>query len=247
MTVRAVVFDLFDTLVDLPMEGLPRVVVGGQAFASTLGALHEAYAARHPIAIEPFAAALRDVDRGWRASWEQGRELPTTERFERLLEQLGGGADPELVERLTQTHMGLLAALARTPAHHAALLARLGERFALGLCSNFSHAPTARAILEEAGLDASLDAIVISHEHGLRKPRPEIFEATLDALGVAPDEAVHVGDNLDADVTGAAQAGLRTIWITRCVRDPDEVLAKHRGPAPTWRVADLAEIDALLT
>jgi len=247
MPVRALVFDLFDTLVDLPMDALPRVEIAGRVIPSTVGALHAAFAARHPIALEPFAAALRDIDRTWRAShWERGHELPTPERFARLVAQLGVVPDDDLVARLTEIHMGLLAGLASTPAHHAALLARLRGRFRTGLCSNFSWAPTARTILDGSGLTSSLDAIVISHEHGLRKPRREIFEATLAALGVAPEEAIHVGDNLDADVAGASALGLRTAWITRCVRDPADTLARHRGPAPTWQIADLAELETIV-
>ena len=41
MPIRAIVFDLFDTLVDLSMEGLPRVKVREHEFPSSLGALHE--------------------------------------------------------------------------------------------------------------------------------------------------------------------------------------------------------------
>jgi len=247
MPVHALVFDLFDTLVDLPMDALPRVEIAGRAIPSTVGALHATFSARHAIALEPFAAALRDIDRTWRASHrERGHELATTERFARLLAQLGVAPDADLVARLTDVHMGLLAGLARTPPHHAALLARLRERFRTGLCSNFSYAPTARSILDAAGLTRSLDAIVISHEHGLRKPRREIFESTLEVLGVAPDEAIHVGDNLDADVAGASAVGLRTVWITRCVRDPGAALAAHRGPPPTWQIDDLAELEAIV-
>jgi putative hydrolase of the HAD superfamily len=246
MPVRAIVFDLFDTLIDLPMGSLPRVTVAGHEIPSTVGALHTAFAERHPIDLEAFAKALRTIDREWRAShWEQGRELPTTERFARLLASLDMPHDATLIDRLTAIHMGMLASVASTPTHHAEVLARLRARHRLGVCSNFTHAPTARALLADAGLDRSLEVIVISHEHGLRKPRREIFEATLEALGVAPDEAIHVGDNLDADVAGASALGLRTVWITRCVGDPEGVLAKHQGPAPTWTVRDLAEIEGL--
>ena len=132
------------------------------------------------------------------------------------------------------------------PAHHAALLARLHERFRIGLCSNWTWTPTALAILDATQLRASLDAVVISADHGLRKPRREIFESTLAALDVTPEEAVHIGDNLMADVTGAAALGIRTVWITRRVASPAAVLAKHTGPRPDHVIADLAELEALL-
>jgi len=246
MPVRAVVFDLFDTLVDLPMDRLPRVEIGGRSVPSTAGALHAALARSAPVSFERFAGALREVDRGWRdTAAREGLELPTLERFTRLLERLEISA-PGLPELLTEIHMSMIAGLARTPPHHAGVLDRLRGRARLGLCSNFSHAPTARAILEGASLDARLDAVAISHEVGLRKPRREIFEAALAGLDASPAEAIHVGDNLDADVAGAAALGIRTVWVTRCVPDPDAALVRHRGPKPDWIVQDLAEIPALL-
>jgi putative hydrolase of the HAD superfamily len=246
MPIRAVVFDLFDTLVDLPMDMLPRVAVDGRYLMSTTGALHEALRARAPIAFDDFVRALAAVDREWRAThWERDRELTTRDRFARVAKALDLD-DPELPGILTDVHMGLLESIAVAPAHHAALLARLHERFRIGLCSNWTWTPTALAILDATQLRASLDAVVISADHGLRKPRREIFESTLAALDVTPEEAVHIGDNLMADVTGAAALGIRTVWITRRVASPAAVLAKHTGPRPDHVIADLAELEALL-
>jgi len=246
MPIRAVVFDLFDTLVDLPMETLPRVAIGGREIPSTAGALHAALAERSDVSFGDFARVMAAVDREWRAThWERDRELPTDERFARVAAALGV-TDPELPQRLTDVHMGMIASIAATPPHHPALLAALRERYRIGLCSNFSWAPTARAILAAAALGDAFDAVVISHEHGMRKPRPEIFAATLEALGVAPAEVAHVGDNLAADVGGAAALGIRTVWITRRVADPAAALAKHAGPRPDHVIADLAELEALL-
>ncbi len=47
-------------------------------------------------------------------------------------------------------------------------------------------------------------------------------------------------------MAGAEAAGIRTAWITRRVRDPDATLADFDGPAPDFRIADLAEILDLL-
>jgi FMN phosphatase YigB (HAD superfamily) len=49
-----------------------------------------------------------------------------------------------------------------------------------------------------------------------------------------------VGDNLAADVAGAAALGIRTVWITRRVADPAAALAKHTGARPDHQIADLA-------
>ena len=66
MAIRAVVFDLFDTLVDLSMHGLPRVEIGGRSVPSTAGTLHEVVVAHSDVDFERFIAALTEVDRTFR-------------------------------------------------------------------------------------------------------------------------------------------------------------------------------------
>ncbi len=246
MAIRAVVLDLFDTLVDLYMERIPLVEWRGRPIAGTVHTLHETVRERADVEFDRFAETLAGVDREWhRAAREEGRELPTLERFSRLTERLGL-ADPELPARLTATHMGALEAQVGLVDHHPAVLGALRREARTALCSNFTHSPTALAVLERAGLSEHLDAVVISHDLGLRKPRPEIFEATLRALDVAPEHAIHVGDNLDADVAGAAAVGMRTVWITRRVADPAAARAARPDAEPDWIVNDLGEIQKIL-
>lgn len=246
MAIRAVVFDLFDTLVDLTMEDLPRVRVRGREIPSTLGALHEAVREGREISFDDFADVLIDVDRRHRKShYENDREFPTRERFRILCEELEL-SDAELPQRLTDVHMGMIHGCAATPDHHARVLGDLAQRVRLGLCSNFSDAATARRILAESGLAESLHSMVISEDVGIRKPHPGIFEAVLKELDVAPEETLHVGDNLTADVVGASGVGIRTVWITRRIPDPGHTLQKHEGPAPDWQIHDLAELESLL-
>ena len=142
--------------------------------------------------------------------------------------------------------MGVLHGAVSVPPHHEHLLASLHARVRLGLCSNFTHSDTAHRVLEESGFRSHLDCVVVSDAVGWRKPRPEIFEIVLGQLGVAPDEVLHVGDNLRADVAGAAAVGLRTAWVTRRVRDPQQRLEQHEGPAPHHVLGDLAELADLV-
>lgn len=238
MPLRALSFDLFDTLVDL--RGV------GDAFRTSTGALHAAVCEHREIEAEAFVAELRALDRELRKPrYAEGIEVATEERFAGLAQRLGIDA-PGLAERLTDIHMRVIRDQVRVPEHHRALLRRLRERARLGLCSNFSHAPTARDILAESCLGPELEAVVISVEVGIRKPRAEIFEALLEKLGARPEETLHVGDSLRADVAGAAALGLATAWITRRVGDPEAELAHHEGPMPDFVVADLSEIGALL-
>jgi len=246
MQIRAVVFDLFDTLVDLHYENVPRAEIDGRPLPPSAAALHETVRTRLAIPFAAFADTLAEVDFAFRDShYALDREVPTEERFTALARRLGV-ADPDLPGLLTSVHMGLFREQVRVPEHHAQLLAELASLRAIGLCSNFSHSQTAVSILEEAGLAPHLGAVVISDAVGLRKPRPEIFQAVLARLGVAPEQALHVGDSLRADVVGAAGLGIRTAWLTRRVKDPRAALAAYDGPAPDFTIRDLAELPALL-
>ncbi len=246
MAFEAVSFDLFDTLVDLHMETLPRYTLRGSERRGTHAALHAVIARAAPVSFERFADALAAVDRELRdAHPVRDRELPTLERFRELAKRLEIDA-PGLPPELTRVHMDAIRAQVRPLGHHPGVLARLEPRFRLGVCSNFSHAPTARRVLEEHGLAGALRAMVFSEEVGLRKPRSEMFRALLDAIETEPGAVLHVGDRLEEDVRGAAEVGICTAWITRRCPDVDAALAAYRGPRPDHMIGDLGELLPLL-
>jgi putative hydrolase of the HAD superfamily len=66
-------------------------------------------------------------------------------------------------------------------------------------------------VLEKQGLASRIDAAVFSSDVGKRKPHPLIFRRALDELGVAPPNALFVGDRLRQDVRGARDAGMVTV------------------------------------
>lgn len=106
----------------------------------------------------------------------------------------------------------------------AGLRAR-GLRLAVVSNSNGTVAGTLRAV----GLAGYLDAIVDSALVGVEKPDPRIFRHAAAVLGVAPEEAIHVGDLYAVDVLGARAAGCAAILLdpagawgaVDCPRAPD--------------------------
>ncbi len=241
MAIRALVFDLFDTLVDLP---LPPFVPGEPAEHAKR--VHHALTAHVEVGFETFQEGLAHVDRTLlRPAWRDGREVGTLDRFTAFAAHVGID-HPDVPASMTEAHMGMLAEHAASVDHHPEVMARLRTRLPTALCSNFTHAPTARSILERARLDDHLDVVVISEEVGWRKPRPEIFRAVFEGLGCEPQDVLHVGDNLVADVQGASALGCRTAWITRCVADPAKKLAEYDGPPPDHTIADLGELEGLV-
>jgi putative hydrolase of the HAD superfamily len=229
------------------MDRLPRVEISGRAVPSTYGLLHAASLQWHALDFERFAAELGQSDRDGREShYAVHRELPTIERFRGFAARIGV-RDDAMAQALTRVHMAEIKKQVTGIAHHPEVLGRLRGRVRLAVCSNFSHGETANQVLADAGLAPHFDAIVISDEVGLRKPRAEIFHAVAERLGFDPGEILHVGDNLGADVGGASAVGMKTAWLTRRVKDPAAARASYTGAEPGLEIADLAELEAKLT
>jgi putative hydrolase of the HAD superfamily len=89
------------------------------------------------------------------------------------------------------------------------------------------------------GLAPLLDAVVTSAVVGAGKPEPAIFYSALEVAGVEARQALHVGDSLEEDVTGARAAGIAVVWLNR---------ADVRGEPPPGVpvIASLAELNSLL-
>ncbi|MEI6033581.1 MAG: HAD family hydrolase [Verrucomicrobiae bacterium] len=92
-------------------------------------------------------------------------------------------------------------------------LARLKPAYKIGLLTN--GAPDLqREKIAASGLARAFDAIAISGEHLIGKPKPEIFHILLRELGVSADAAAMVGNSLARDIVGARNAGLaRAVWL----------------------------------
>ncbi|MDG2333519.1 MAG: HAD family hydrolase [Myxococcota bacterium] len=247
MTIRAVSFDLFDTLVDLLSEGIPMEDYGGRSVPWMLARVHALVDAKIPLDFDDYLRVMKGVDEAFREShFAQGREVSSLERFRAVLEEIGTG-DEDLAHAMVEAHMEGLYRQVRVLDHHPEVLTELGRELRLGVCSNFSHSKTAYRVLQAAELGDSMDAVLISDAVGYRKPGPEIFRATLEALAVEPQELLHVGDRLGADVQGAAALGIRTVWIDRRVKDAEAALAARPGCIPDFQISDLSELPALVS
>jgi putative hydrolase of the HAD superfamily len=71
------------------------------------------------------------------------------------------------------------------------------------------------ALLGDLGLSRRFREISVSAIEQTGKPHPEIFHRTCERLGVAPSQALHVGDSLSEDYEGAREAGLAALWLDR--------------------------------
>ncbi len=83
----------------------------------------------------------------------------------------------------------------------------------LGLLSN--NEGDMDKLCEELGLAPYLDFSITSEQAGATKPHPAMFLEALRLAGVEPGDAVHVGDQVDADIHGAQAVGIRAVLLDR--------------------------------
>lgn len=120
------------------------------------------------------------------------------------------------------------------------------QGYRLGAVSNAKDARDVENILVRSGLRGFFEHVVISSTVGWRKPHPRIFTIVLDLFKVAPQCAVMIGDTLEADILGARNAGIASIWITRRSPAPGSH-APAQTALPDARIAALSELPALLS
>lgn len=166
----------------------------------------------------------------------QSRDHYVAWQQRRLLSLLGDcGVPPHL-------HDHVVAAL-RAPGANGRMVAYpdaelvLAELRAAGvrtaICSNWDW--DLHESLEQSGLVDTVDLVVSSAWVGARKPHRRIYEHTLDALGVAPERTLFVGDTWSCDVAGPTKLGMATAYVRRPHREHDHTavdtdgVEHHRG------------------
>ena len=222
MPLRALLLDAGNTLIRMDYAAIARRLAA-LGVTATVGAVQRAeWRARVQLDDEVLAAGRPGTSTESRA---------TGERYVRYLLASLGVVDAATVETLTEWRrtynppLGLWTVPEPRAPRALARARAAGLRAAVVSNSN----GTVRSILEHLGLARDLDFVIDSGEVGVEKPDPAIFRLALERAGVAPAEAVHVGDLYSIDVLGARAAGVEAIlidpgrcWGARdCRRAPD--------------------------
>jgi putative hydrolase of the HAD superfamily len=257
MTVRAVLFDLDDTLME---EEAPLVAAFRAACAPVAerhGILVDDFFARaRVLGREAFQTApaidyLRAIDAGSSdlLSADYDADAPHAEAMAEWLTWYrrgffrnglrAFGIDNEgLVDEMLERY------LANRHAHHRVypetfdVLDTLAGRIPLVLVTN-GPGHHQRTKLEAVGFGPYFANIVVSGEVGISKPDKRMFDAALNAVRVRPVEAIMVGNNLPRDIGGAQARGIAGAWVNRIGEIAD-------GVKPTWEITDLREVLALV-
>jgi putative hydrolase of the HAD superfamily len=181
--VKAVIFDLWDTLVEWPL--------------AEAEVLKEGLAELVPVEPEEF-------ERRWHEGYRKSQTGPLADSYRAL------GVPDEHIDAHVAARLEFGRKTLRLRAGARETLAALHERgVKLGLITVCSEeVPTAWPESELAGL---FDAETFSSDTGLIKPEPEIYLSTARALGVDPEEAMFVGDGANDELGGAERVGMTPV------------------------------------
>jgi putative hydrolase of the HAD superfamily len=82
--------------------------------------------------------------------------------------------------------------------------------------------------MKASGLHQYFDHVIASEHAGAKKPHPQAFKFALEKIGAHVDECLMIGDNPEADIEGANNFGMDTIYFNRNGHFSKEVKATHQ-------------------
>ena len=211
MAIKGVIFDLGSTLIEFQGEWNDVMWRGASDLAEFFIARQvpldrEAFLQRHRELIMQF------IERGAQDWIEYSAEKV----LRMALAEFGHTEAPQsLIDEALKTLYAYGETLWRPFPDTYATLDALRERgYRLGIVSNARDAGNVHRLIDNNRLRPWFDPILISAEVGVRKPHPRIFQAVLDQWRLPASEVIMVGDMLGADVLGAKNAGIRSVWAT---------------------------------
>jgi putative hydrolase of the HAD superfamily len=113
------------------------------------------------------------------------------------------------------------------------------QNYQLGILSNAGDDKDVQELIEGFGIRSYFDFVVTSAACFYRKPHPRAFELALAHWNIAPHEAIMVGDSLVADIHGAQQLKMKTIWITRRAQFKNEEIQRIKADFSLRKLTEL--------
>ena len=241
MDIRAVTFDVNGTLVRILTEdGIDQIFRSAAHFLTYQGiALH-----RHQVRDLYFQIMKEQL----RASPEEYPEFDAIGIWRTIIEgHLTDFTRTLSVRKLEQMPL-FLAEMSRGISrrrlglypHVREVLDVLRERYPLALVTD-SQSAFARGELHKVGLLDYFDPIIVSGDHGYRKPDRRLFEFALHGMGVAARNALYVGNDMYRDIYGAQEVGMKTVMF-----DSDQGAKVHLDCVPDYTIADFRDLLKIL-
>lgn len=238
-SVRAITFDLWDTIVHDDSDEPKRRARGLRSKREERRhVLWLALDRIEHIERERVALAFDVADAGFNLVW---RENSINWRLEQRLRVVLDGLGRVLPDAsFEEVHAALARMEVDIPPDPIAgienALAELSKDYKLAVVSDAIVTPGSglKEILEGHGLARYFQAFAFSDEVGHSKPHPSMFEHACDRLGIETSEIVHVGDRDHNDVKGAQALGAKAVLFTatrpadRDATSADAICESHR-------------------
>lgn len=169
------------------------------------------------------------------------KDFLIVERFARPFRQVGSALsdDLEFIMSINHRYLDVLAQQKTLVPGAIDLLDYLtAKEYPLYILSNGFAEVQARK-LQSGGIDRYFKRLILSDEIGITKPDRRLFDYALQVVGADAADTVIVGDNYDADILGAMNAGWRAIYFNR-----DNLPVP--GPQPHYMVTELVQLKTIL-
>lgn len=229
--VRAVIFDLDDTITDF-------LSAADAAFMAAFSDIAE----EHGVDVGELHARYMELFEEFYTLHLEGHvnlEEFRVYRFSRAFELVGLPVDGSFLD-LTVDFQFYYDHELKTFPGVCDVLRELDRVFPLGLITNGPTDAQWRKI-NKFRLSEIFEVILVSGQLGISKPDPRIFDVALEGLRVAPEEAIMVGNSLEHDYQGAMNAGVRFVWANHTGRELPE-----GWPEPDHTIGSFAELRKLL-
>ena len=153
------------------------------------------------------------------------KDYLVTERYRYTLEQIGAqGNLVELAKAVDEEYLFYLSSLDKLMPGARELLEYLVKKYDVNILSN-GFQEVQRRKLRSSNIEEFIHHLVLSDDCGITKPLRGIFDYALARTGAVAESTVMIGDNYDADVEGAKNAGWRTILFNIKRFDKEKVPA----------------------
>ena len=213
--IRAVLFDLDDTLVD--HRHASRAAIAG---------VRERFKGLHSRDVDDLVRENQRILDSMHHEVAIGkRDVADAriERYRRLFAYVGEG--PERAGAAAELHRRIYQSSRQCVEGALELVSHLHARLRVGVITNNTRNEQ-KEKLATFGFAPHVDVLVTSEEVGVAKPDPQIFRLALARLGCEPYEAVMIGDAWVQDILGATAAGIRALWLNRNgLAHPDPAVA----------------------
>lgn len=158
------------------------------------------------------------------------------ERFKRIFEHLGADGLSVPLE-MEEDFMRRTSSKPHLFPHSKETLGYLQNKYELHIITNGFNESQAMK-MSASGLTSYFRLIITSETMGYRKPDKRIFEYAVDKLDSSPGECLMIGDNPDADIVGARNAGIDQVLF-----NPLNIPCALE---PTYTIACLSELKNIL-